>query len=258
MKLSARLEKLLPLVEKPGRYLGGEFGAVHKDNSQIEVRFCLAFPDLYEVGMSHLGLQLLYELLNRKPKIWTERAFLPQADMEALLRQEKIPLFSLESKRALGDFDIVGFSLQYELCATGVLSMLDLGGIPLLAANRGESDPIIIAGGPLAFHPEPFADFFDAFLIGDGEELLPEFVEIITAAKKESLPRAELLKLSAAIPGVYVPALAKPGRPPYFKVSRRIITSLNGAVFPACPIVPNVQVVHDRLSIEIILLKSLP
>ncbi|NLF24447.1 MAG: TIGR03960 family B12-binding radical SAM protein [Deltaproteobacteria bacterium] len=260
--LATHLESLLTLVEKPARYLGGELGAIYKDDSKVSLYVCLAFPDLYEVGMSHLGLQLLYELINLNPRMWAERAFLPQSDMEALLRREKLPLFSLETKRALSDFDVVGFSLQYELCATGVVAMLDLGRIPIFSKERSKSNPLVIAGGPLAYQPEPFADFIDAFLIGDAEELLPEFLEVVQKAKAQGNEREDLLKEAAKLSGVYVPSFHKPHLTDNrseiihkdkasLPIKRRVLSSLAGAVFPRRPIVPNMQVVHDRLSVEI-------
>lgn len=249
-------------LKKPAQYLGGEVGSVVKDESQVKLNICLAFPDSYEVGMSHTGYQILYDLINKKEEHWAERAYTPLPDMEELLRSKSAPLSSLESKRPLNDFDIVGFSLQYELCMSGILLMLDLGKIPLLQRDRSNSDPLIIGGGPVAYHPEPFADFFDCFLVGDGEELVPEF--LTTFQELKDLPRdRQLLELSK-IQGVYVPSFFEPlysetrafkGMKPlhdgYTKVERRVIASLENAPYPRKPIVPNVTAVHDRLAVEV-------
>ena len=174
-------------VEKPARYLGGEFQSVRKDWNSAAVRLCLAFPDVYEIGMSHLGTKILYSLLNKQPQILCERTFTPWVDMEAELRHRALPLLSLESARPLRDFDVVGMSLQYELTYTNCLTLLDLGGIPLRAAARGDDDPLIIGGGPTATHPEPVAPFFDCFLLGEAEEVLPDLLLSYAAMKREGL-----------------------------------------------------------------------
>ena len=254
----------LRLVQKPAQYLGGEHGAIVKDDSTVDFHVCLAFPDTYEVGMSHIGLQILYDLINRNPKVWAERAYVPLRDMEDLIRSRGVQLGAVESKRPIKDFDLVGFSLQYELCMTGILAILDLGGVPLLAKDRGEEDPIVIGGGPVCYHPEPFADFFDAFLIGDGEELVPEFIEKLREFKARGLRRAEILQEIRKIHGVYVPAFFDPqyssaGKflgmkakyDDYTQVRRRIIATLEGAPFPEKPVVPNIPAVHDRLAVEV-------
>lgn len=249
-------------VTKPAQYLGGELGSVMKDDAEVSLRICLAFPDTYEVGMSHTGYQILYDLINRDDRFWAERAYTPLPDMEQLIRKNHGKLTSLESKRALSDFEIVGFSLQYELCMSGILQMLDLGGIPLLQSERGEEDPLIIGGGPVAYHPEPFADFFDCFLIGDGEELVPEFLDAVLRCA--GMSRRERLRELARIPGVYVPSFFIPQYAPegtfagftplysdYTEVNRRVIASLEQAPFPKQPIVPNIKTVHDRLAVEV-------
>lgn len=251
-------------VTKPGQYLGRERGSVVKDEDKIDLRVCLAFPDTYEVGMSHIGMQILYDLLNRQETIWAERAYVPLQDMERLLRSRGLRLTSLESKRQLSEFDIIGFSLQYELCATGILSILDLGGIPLLTAERNDNHPLIIGGGPVCYHPEPFSDFFDAFLIGDGEELALQFMNEVRKLKASKLSRRVILEHLSTIEGVYVPSFfepeydqcgnfitLKPLKSGYTKIRRRIISSLVGAPYPESPIVPNIKAVHDRLSVEV-------
>src|SRR5262245_50077554 len=191
-------ERILPLVEKPGRYLGNERGAIRKDLAHIAVRVALAFPEVYEIAQSHLGLQILYDVLNRRPDVAAERAYAPWVDLETLLRARALPLVSLESHLPLRDFHVVGFSLQYELTYTNLLTMLELGGIPRRAADRGVSDPLVIAGGPCAFNPEPLAPFLDAVVLGDGEEVVGQIVDAVSAWDRTD--RAALLRAVAAIP----------------------------------------------------------
>ncbi len=251
-------------INKPSQYLGGEVGEVIKSDDDVDIHFCLAFPDVYEVGMSHLGMQILYSLINSDPKSWAERAYVPYHDMEKLIRAKKISLTSLEAKRPLSEFDVVGFSLQYELCATGILTILDLANIPFRAKDRDEGFPLIIGGGPVAYHPEPFADFFDAFLVGDGEEALPEFISVLRRAKNSKLSKIETLKLLAKLKGVYVPAFFEPQYDPlgkylsvtpkydwYTKVDRAVLASLENAHYPKKPLVPSIKAVHDRLAVEV-------
>src|SRR3954468_7170583 len=178
-------------VEKPSRYIGGEYQQVSKPDAEVSARVCLAFPDVYEIGMSHLGTKILYGVLNKTPGIACERAFSPWMDMEAELRKRGLPLVTLESARPLRDFDVVGISLQYELTYTNVLALLDLGGIPLRSADRGDDAPLVLGGGPVATHPEPVAPFFDAFLIGEAEEVLPELLLAWARLKKQGLSRRE-------------------------------------------------------------------
>jgi radical SAM superfamily enzyme YgiQ (UPF0313 family) len=195
------------LVQKPARYLGGEFGARHKDWDAVEARICLAFPDVYDIGMSHLGFKILYKVCNDDARTLAERAYTPWVDMEAQLRTRGLPLVSCESARPLREFDVVGFSLQFELTYTNVLTMLELGGIPLRGDARGEDDPLVLAGGPSATHPEPIAPFVDAVVIGDGEERLTEVALVWSRARKAGVPRAERLRALARLKGVYVPSL---------------------------------------------------
>src|SRR5262245_53551665 len=201
-------EGLLPLVEKPSRYLGNERGAIRKDLGTTRLRFALGFPEVYEIAQSHLGLQILYEILNRRPDVAAERVYAPWIDLEALLRSHGLPLVSLESQCALADFDVVGFSLQYELTYTNLLTMLELGGIPLRAADRGADHPLVIAGGPCAFNPEPLAPFLDAVVLGDGEEAIGDVVDAVAAWDRRD--RRALLRRLADIPGCYVPAFFVP------------------------------------------------
>ena len=259
------LEKLLPRVLRPSRYLGNEINAVRKDLASVAVKVLLAFPDVYEVGMSHFGLRLLYHILNLREDVAVERVFAPWTDMEELLREGGLPLFSIESRRPAGEFDIVGFSLQYELSYTNVLAMLDLAGIPLRWKDRESEDPLVIAGGPCTVNPEPMAPFFDAMVVGDGEEAVEEIVDAFKQWKQDKgTRRADLHRLLAAIPGVYVPALfsvfygsdgsiasidPQPGacRP----IIRRVVRDLNSTPHPASFIVPFAQIVHDRINVEI-------
>ncbi len=251
------LAGLLHRVEKPARYTGGELNQIVKEDADVRVALC--FPDVYEIGMSHLGSRILYHILNGMDGVACERAFAPWPDFEAVLRAEKLPLYSLETKRALNTFDVVGFSLLYEMCYTNILTMLDLAGIPLLSAGRGETDPLVIAGGPCACNPEPVAAFFDAVLLGDGEELLPEFVRAVQKAKADRLSRAETLKLLSGIEGVYIPSyyeateqgLAKRVSHAPDRIVRRVVADLDNVPFVGRLVVPYLDIVHDRVAVEV-------
>ena len=241
------LKEFLSLVSRPVRYLGQEIHSIRKDPAEVKLKFCLAFPDVYEVGMSHFGIQILYHILNGKKGVACERAFAPWVDMEKVLREKKIPLSSLESSIPLNQFDIVGFSLQYELCFTNVLNMLDLSNIPLFSKDRDDRFPLIIAGGPLTFNPAPIADFFDALVVGDGEEVVIEICDLASRWKEARAKKEDLLKSLSQLAGVYVPSLHREGQ----KIRKRVVADLNQAPLPSCPIVPYMKVVHDRLNIEI-------
>lgn len=242
-------------MQKPSRYTGGELNQIRKDPREVKVKVALAFPDLYEVGMSHIGLKILYHILNRRDDALAERVYAPWSDMEEKLRERGIPLFSLESHTPLKKFDIIGFSLQYELNYTNILNMLDLAGIPLFSAQRGEDDPLILAGGPCGFNPEPLTDFIDAFVIGDGEEVMGEIVE----TTKANLKREELLLGLSQIPGVYVPSLyqadnqrlksVREGVPSLIKA--RKVKDLLSEFYPARPLLPFMEIIHDRAAVEI-------
>ena len=205
MKLSEKLEQILSKVQKPGRYVGGELNAVRKDPSRVKTRFAFCFPDTYEIGMSHLGMKILYGLMNQREDVWCERVFAPWVDMEELMRKEGLPLYGLESGDPISQFDFVGFTLQYEMSYTNVLNMLDLGGIPVRNDQRREDDPIVIAGGPCVCNPEPLADFIDLFCLGAGEEVDLEVIDLYQACKEAGKSRREFLREAAQIPGVYVP-----------------------------------------------------
>ncbi|HOG48309.1 MAG TPA: TIGR03960 family B12-binding radical SAM protein [Anaerolineae bacterium] len=258
---SERLERILPTVERPGRYTGGEFNSVVKDWVTTAVRLALCYPDVYEIGMSNLGLAILYDLVNKRPSALAERAYTPWPDMAAALRRAGLPLYSLETHHPLADFDVVGFTLQYELNYTNVLEMLDLAGIPLHSAARSEAHPLVIAGGSSTYNPEPMAAFFDLFVIGEGEEVLLELLDLVLAMRGQ--PRAELLRRAAEIPGIYVPGLyqvdydlagrvlavtpSDTGVPE--RVTKRIMPCLPPPV--TRPVVPFLDIVHDRANVEI-------
>ena len=244
-------DEILLKVGKPARYIGGEWNSVIKDYKDIKCKIVLAFPDVYEVGMSHLGLKILYSLLNDRRDIACERVFAPWFDMEGVMRERKIPLFSLETKRPLAEFDIIGFSLQYELSYTNVLNMLDLAGIPLFSAERGDSHPLIIGGGPCVFNPEPMADFFDCFLIGDGEEAAAEIADIFIDSGEKGDKKEGLLKRLAEVEGVYVPSLAAKQAGTAKRVKKRSVLNLDEAYYPERPVVPYIEIVHDRIQLEI-------
>ena len=239
-------EHVLPLVNKPSRYIAGEWNAVVKDPAKVEIRLALAFPDAYEIGMSHLGLKVLYQLLNARPDILAERAYAPWVDAEALFRQHGIPLCSHESGLPLASFDILGFTLQYELSFATILNMLNLAGIPMRAVERDARHPLVVAGGPVAFAPEPLADLIDAFLIGDGEEATLELCGVVLEWKKAGGSRADLLRAVKRIPGMYVPAMHEPGE----VVRKRTALKLDVVDYGRFPI-PYMDIVHDRASIEV-------
>ncbi len=249
------LEDLLPEVQKPSRYLGQELFSTHKDLQDVRLRFALAFPDLYEVGMSHLGIKILYYLLNARPEVWAERFFAPAPDLSRILRERSLPLTSLESGTPLKDFDLIGFSLPYELGYTNVLEMLSLGGLPLRSRDRSAEHPLVIAGGPCVFNPEPLADFFDLLVIGDGEEVIEEICETWLNWKAGGSGRPDLLDALAGLEGVYIPAVQAPDpdQPPKaeIKIRKRLVADINRVGYPEVSPLPYHRIIHDRLSVEI-------
>ncbi|NLY30583.1 MAG: TIGR03960 family B12-binding radical SAM protein [Firmicutes bacterium] len=265
MQQDKLLDRILPTVAKPGRYIGNEWNVVRKDWDKTEVKFALAFPDIYDIGMGHLGYKILYYLLNQREDTLAERVYAPWVDMEARMREHGLPLFSLETRHALSDFDLVGFTLQYELSYTNILNMLDLGGIPLFSAERSPEDPFVVGGGPCVFNPEPVAPFFDLFVIGDGEEAVAELVEVYREWKMEGSDRKGFLLKAAAIPGVYVPGFydvdyyadgtvnaVRPNRSGVpERIQKRVVKDLDAAVFPDKFVVPYIDVVHDRVMLEV-------
>ena len=262
--MDKRLERILPRVQKPARYVGGEYNAVMKDKAQVDLRFAFCFPDTYEIGMSNLGYRILYGVLNEMPGVWCERAFAPWTDMEAEMRAADLPLCALESGDPVGEFDVIGFSVGYEMAYTAMLNMLDLAGLPLRSEDRTALTPLVIAGGTAMYNAEPVADFIDMALIGEGEELLPEVVELCRRAKAEGWDKPRLLRAAAQIQGVYVPSLydvdykedgtvraitARDGAPE--KVVKRVVHHMDRAYYPAKTIVPSTEIVHDRVTLEV-------
>lgn len=259
------IARMLDQVQKPTRYTGGEMNTQLKPWDSAKLHFAFCFPDTYEVGMSHLGMKILYAAMNQQPDMLCERTFMPWVDMMELMKQEKVPLFTLESRSPLSAFDVVGFTLQYEMSYSNILAMLELGGIPLLRENRREEDPIVVAGGPCAFNPEPLADFIDAFMVGDGEEQILDLNRVIMQGREEGTSRMTILKRLCAIRGVYVPALydvqynadgtiasMKPNCPEApEKVLKAIIPDLDKAFYPTEIPVPYMEIIHDRIMLEI-------
>ncbi len=253
------IEKILKKVQKPARYTGGELNSVVKNKNEVKCRYAFCFPDNYEIGMSHLGMKILYSLVNDRDDAWCERCFAPWEDMEALMRENGIKLYALESGDALCDFDLVGFTMQYELSYTNVLNMLDLGGIPVLKKDRTSLTPIVVAGGPCVCNPEPIVDFIDLFMLGEGEEVTNELIDLLIKHKEKGSTRLEFLREAAKIEGVYVPEFydvdynddgtiksikAKETAPP--KVKKRIISDLDTVSYPKNFVVPFIDVVQDR------------
>ncbi len=264
MELQNKLDRILKQVEKPGRYIGGEINSIVKEPKDVKTRFAFAFPDLYEIGMSYLGMQILYNAVNKETDLSCERVFAPASDMEELMKKEDMPLYTLETKTPVKDMDFVGFTLQYEMSYTTILNMLSLAQIPLWAKDRGEEHPIIAAGGPCAFNPEPLADFFDMFLIGDGEDLLPEVLKLHAECKAAGITKDGFLEKACKLQGVYVPKfyevkynddltineLCKLNEEAPDFVQRNIMPDIEEAPFPINAIIPMVEAVHDRAVVE--------
>ena len=259
-----RFEQLIMTVQKPGRYSGGEVNQVVKDKSAVDVRFAFCFPDTYEIGMSHLGMKILYSLFNERDDIWCERVFAPWIDFEKVMRENDIPLYALESRDSIRDFDFVGFTLQYELSYTNILSMLDLGGIPLKASERDDSYPIIVAGGPCTCNPEPLCDFFDIFFLGEGEKVDLEVIDLYKQNKANGGTKLDFLRAASKIKGVYVPALydvsynadgtisaVTPKDDAPKTIEKRIEGDLDSSYYPEKFVVPYIEAVHDRAVQEV-------
>ena len=260
-----KLDKILMKVQKPSRYIGGEVNSVIKDKSQVDIRYAFCFPDTYDIGMSHLGMKILYSLKNSKPNYWCERVFMPLPDMEEEMRKNDIPLYGLESLDPIKDFDFIGFTLQYELCYTNVLSMLDLAGLPVYSKDRKNLFPIVMGGGPCVCNAEPIADFFDLFVLGEGEEVNLELMELALSFKKNGGTKQDFLEKAAQIEGVYVPSLydisynddgtvnaITPLRNAPAKVKKRIISDFDSVYSPDSFVVPFTQIVHDRSVVEVL------
>lgn len=262
--VSKEVEKFLLKVQKPGRYVGGELGAVIKDKHDVDVRFAFCFPDTYEVGMSHLGMKILYSLFNDQDGIWCERVFAPWIDMEEQMRAHGVPLYALESGDPISEFDFIGFTLQYELSFTNMLNMLSLGGVPVLSRDRHDLFNIVVAGGPCACNPEPIADFVDIFFLGEGEEVDLEVIELYRECRAEGVDKREFLRRASQIRGVYVPALydvtyhddgtiaaVTPLEGAPEKVEKRLMMQMDESYYPSDFVVPNIEIVHDRAVEEI-------
>ncbi len=262
--MNPKLERILPRVQKPARYIGGEYNEIIKDLSEVNLRFAFCFPDTYEIGMSNLGMRILYGIMNEMPGVWCERVFAPWIDMEAELRKAEIPLYGLESGDPITHFDFVGFSLGYEMAYTNLLNMLDLANIPVLAAERGEEYPIVVAGGTCAFNGEPLADFVDIFSLGEGEEVTVEMLELYQRGKAAGWSKREYLRQAAQIPGLYVPSLYQitynpdgtvaailPQEGAPATITKRIVQDLDKAYFPVRTIIPSTEIVHDRVMLEV-------
>lgn len=262
--LHKKLESILPRVQKPARYVGGEWGSISKKPEEVDLRFAFCFPDVYEVGMSHLGSRILYGLLNDQKGIWCERVCAPWVDMEAEMRNANIPLYGLESGDALSEFDIIGFTLQYELSFTNILNMLELGGVPVLAEERRNLKNLVVAGGPCAYNPEPLCDFIDLFMIGDGEEIMLDLTDLYRQAVREGWSKGDFLVRAAQIPGMYVPSqylvsyhedgtidCVTPQNGAPALVQKRIVKDLDTMYYPESFVVPSTDIVFDRAMVEL-------
>ncbi len=258
-------DEILLKCDKPARYIGGEYNSVMKDKDKIDIRFCMCFPDCYEIGMSHLGIQILYDMFNKREDTWCERVYSPWVDMDKVMRENHIPLFALESQEPIRNFDFLGITLQYEMCYTNILQIFDLAGIPIFSKDRGEDDPIVIGGGPCSYNPEPIADFFDFFYIGEGETAYNELLDLYKENKKNGGTRADYLRMVSHVSGMYVPSLyevtynedgtIKSFAPKYEDVPARIrkevVTDLSNTYYPEKPIVPFTRVTQEKVTLEI-------
>ena len=265
MSKLALSDEILLSIQQPARYIGGEINSVCKDPSSVDVRFAMCFPDVYDIGMSHLGIQILYDMLNKMPDVYCERVYSPWTDLDAIMREKHIPLFAIESQDPVKDFDILGITLQYEMCYTNILQILDLSGIPLHGSDRTWDDPIVIGGGPCAYNPEPIAEFFDLFYIGEGETAYRQLIDIYKDSRKNGESRETFLKRAAGVPGIYVPSLYEPeyhedGTLKAFrptcpeapeKVVKQLVLDMTEAVYPEKPLVPFIKVTQDRVVLEI-------
>ncbi len=265
MNKLALSDEILLSVEKSARYIGNELNSVVKDKNSVDIRFAMCFPDVYDIGMSHLGIQILYDMFNRRDDIWCERVYSPWPDLHKIMKEKNIPLFGLESQEPIKDFDFIGMTLQYEMCYTNILQILDLGQIPLHSTDRADSDPIIIGGGPCTYNPEPIADFFDFFYIGEGETQYDAIFDLYKSMKKGNYSRKEFLHEVAKIEGIYVPSLYEVTykedntisefKPIYddipVSIKKQVEVDLDHAPYPMKPIVPFVQAVQDRVTLEI-------
>ena len=265
MRKLALNDEILLKIEKPARYIGNEVNSVMKDKNEVDIRFAMCFPDVYEIGMSHLGIQILYDMFNRRNDVWCERVYSPWVDLDKVMREQHIPLFALESQDPIKDFDFLGITIQYEMCYTNILQVLDLSQIPLLSKDRREEDPIVIGGGPCTYNPEPLADFFDIFYIGEGETVYNELFDAYKENKKNGGSRQKFLEMAAEIDGLYVPAFydveyKKDGTILSFtpnnshakeKIHKQMVSDISESSYPEKPVVPFIKVTQDRVVLEI-------
>ena len=265
MKKLALSDDILLKIEKPARYLGNEINVATKDPKSVDIRFALCFPDVYEIGMSYLGIQILYDMFNRRDDVYCERVYSPWIDLDAILREKHIPLFALESQDPIKEFDFLGITIQYEMCYANILQILDLSQIPLLSTDRGEADPIVIGGGPCVYNPEPLADFFDIFYIGEGETVYNQLLDAYKKHKRSGNSRRSFLEVAATIPGLYIPGFYKPiynddktlksftktNKAAGDRIIRQVVEDLGLAPYPEKPLVPFIKVTQDRVVLEI-------
>ena len=265
MRKLALNDEILLKIEKPARYIGNEVNAVMKDPEKVSVRFAMCFPDVYEIGMSHLGIQILYDMFNKREDVWCERVYSPWTDLDQIMREKKIPLFALESQDPIKEFDFLGITIQYEMCYTNILQVLDLSGIPMQAADRTWDDPIVIGGGPCTYNPEPLAEFFDLFYMGEGETVYDELLNVYKENKKRGGTRKEFLEMAAEIEGIYVPAFYdvaykedgtiesfRPNNPhAKEKIKKQVVMDMTSATYPEKPVVPFIKATQDRVVLEI-------
>ncbi len=265
MRTLALSDEILMSVEKPARYIGNEINMVTKDLDEVDIRFCMCFPDVYEIGMSHLGIQILYDMFNQWEDTWCERVYAPWPDLDKIMREKKIPLFALESQNPVRDFDFLGITLQYEMCYTNILQILDLSQIPLHAAERTWEDPIVIGGGPCTYNPEPIAEFFDIIYIGEGETAYRELLDTYKTARRENHDRLSFLRMAAQIEGLYIPQLydisycedgrieeMRPNCPEApARIRKQVVTDLAETYYPSKPLVPYIRATQDRVVLEI-------
>ncbi len=265
MRKLALNDEILLKIEKPARYIGNEVNSVMKDPEKVDIRFAMCFPDVYEIGMSHLGIQILYDMFNRRDDVWCQRVYSPWVDLDKIMREEHIPLFALESQEPIKEFDFLGITIQYEMCYTNILQILDLSGIPLSACDRGDTDPIVIGGGPCTYNPEPLAEFFDLFYIGDGETVYDQLLDAYKENRKNGGSRKEFLEKAAKLEGIYVPGFYEVSYKedgtiasflpvnPHAKttIQKQMVKNLTDTYYPKAPVVPFIKITQDRVVLEI-------
>ena len=265
MRKLALDDEILLSIDKPARYIGNEMNSVGKNKDKVEVRFAMCFPDVYEIGMSHLGIQILYDMFNRREDVWCERVYSPWTDLDQIMRRKDIPLFALESQDPIKEFDFLGFTIQYEMCYTNILQVLELSKIPLMAKERREDCPIVIGGGPCTYNPEPLADFFDMFYIGEGETIYGDLIDLYKECKKSGKDRKDFLRAAAKLSGIYVPSLYEvtykedgtiAGFEPIEEgipkvIQKQLVMDMTHAVYPMAPVVPFIRATQDRVVLEI-------